>query len=43
LAKNTLDFITQKIKSSEIDSINPTTTLLPVELIKRKTHSYEES
>ena len=43
LAKNTLDFITQKIKSSEIGPINPTTTLLPVELIKRKTHSHEES
>ena len=41
LAKNTLDFIVQKIKTTYNQSINPTTTLLPVELIKRRTHSNE--
>ena len=42
LAINTLDFIVQKIKSSNDISVNPTTTLLPVELIKRRTHANEK-
>lgn len=41
LAINTLDFIVQKIKSSNEKPVNPTTTLLPVELIKRRTHSHD--
>ena len=41
LAINTLDFIVQKIKSLDEMPVNPTTTLLPVTLIKRRTHSYE--
>ena len=42
LVINTLDFIVQKIKSSNDISVNPTTTLLPVELIKRRTHANEK-
>jgi DNA-binding LacI/PurR family transcriptional regulator len=38
LAQNTLNFIVQKIKTPNNKTINPTTTLLPVELIKRRTH-----
>jgi LacI family transcriptional regulator len=38
LAKNTLEYITREIKIPQKGITNPTTTLLPVELIKRRTH-----
>ena len=42
LANNTLDYIVQRIKKTTEQGINPTTTLLPVDLIERRTHTYEK-
>ncbi len=42
LANNTLDYIVQRIKKTTEKAINPTTTLLPVDLIERRTHTYEK-
>ena len=41
LAENALNHLIDKIKNDNPNKKNLTTTLLPVEIVKRRTHTYE--
>ncbi len=42
LAESTLDYLSNRIKNKNVKKINPTTTLLSVNIVERKTHYYNE-
>ena len=43
LAETTLDSLRTSVKSEKIKKQNSTTTLLPVEIVKRRTHANDET